>query len=83
MTSVLFGSMLISVVKSSRCKSVWEWSSQPKIRGFAACDILLSGAILFSGNLHKKAVRLFKIFQSVVIPDDLFFDTKIITYVQL
>ena len=32
-TSVLFGSMLIAVIKCSHCKSVWEWSSQPKIRG--------------------------------------------------
>ena len=52
--------MLIAVIKCSHCKSVWEWPSQPKIWGFAACDILLSGAILFSGNLPKKAFRLFK-----------------------
>ena len=40
MTSVLFGSMPIAVIKCSHCKSIWEWSSQPKLRGFAACDIL-------------------------------------------
>ena len=60
MTSVLFGSMLIAAIKCPHCKSVWEWSSQPKIRGFAASDILLSEAIVFSGNLSEKAFQLFK-----------------------
>ena len=59
-SSVLKGSMLVAVVKCSQCKSLWEWCSQPKIRGYAAGDILLSGAILFSGNLPKKSLRLFK-----------------------
>ncbi len=64
-SSVLKGSMLIAVIKCSHCKSIWEWCSQPKIRGYAAGDILLSGAILFSGNLPKKSLRLLK---SINIP---------------
>ena len=59
-SSVVIGSMLVAAMKCARCKSFWEWCSQPKIRAYAAGDILLSGAILFSGNLPKKALRLFK-----------------------
>ena len=58
--SVLKGSMLVAVVQCSHCKSTWEWCSQPKIRGYAVGDILLSAAILFSGNLPSKSLRLFK-----------------------
>ena len=59
-TSVLTGSMLVAAIKCSKCKSIWEWCRQPKIRGYAIGDILLSGAIIFSGNLPKKSLRLLK-----------------------
>ena len=59
-SSVVIGSMLVAAMKCAPCKSVWEWCSHPKIRGYAAGDILLSGAILFSVNLPRKALRLFK-----------------------
>ena len=59
-TSVLKGSMLVAVIKCSKCKSNWGWHSQPNIRGYAVGDILLSGAIIFSGNLPKKSLRLLK-----------------------
>ena len=52
--------MLVAAIKCSKCKSIWEWGSQPKIRGYAVGDILLSGAIIFSGNLSKKSLRLLK-----------------------
>ena len=59
-TSVLKGSMLVAIIKCSKCKSIWEWCSQQKIRGYAVGDMLLSGAIICSGNLPKKSLRLLK-----------------------
>ena len=59
-TSVLKGSMLAAAIKCSKRKSIWEWCCQPKIRGYAVGDILLSRATIFSGKLPKKSLRLLK-----------------------
>ena len=57
-SSVMMGSMLLVVIKCSHCKSVREWCSQPKIRRMSVGDILLSGALLFSGSPPRKTFRM-------------------------
>ena len=82
-SSVVIGSMLVAAMKCAHCKSFWEWCSQPKIKGCAAGDILLSGAILFSGNLPKKALCCLKVSALLVNLEDPYFDTKMIICILL
>ena len=48
------GSMLTAYIKCLCCKSFREWKSQPEIAGIPMGNILLSGAILYSGSVPRK-----------------------------
>ena len=48
------GSMLTAYIKCLCCKSFREWKSQPEIARIPMGNILLSGAILYSGSLPRK-----------------------------
>ena len=50
-------SILTAYIKCLCFKTVREWKSQPKVRNYAAGDILLSGAALFNGLLPNKFLR--------------------------
>ena len=82
-TSVMKGSMLVAAIKCSKCKSIWEWCSQPKIRGYAVGDILQSGARIFFGNLPMKSLRVLKSISIACPPARSFFDTRVCIFIML
>ena len=74
---IVKGSILTAYIKCLCFKTVREWKSQPKVRNYAAGDILLSGVALFNGLLPNKFspyTDLYKDF--LVCPHDLFSDIK-------
>lgn len=57
----------------SVCESEWTWNSQPFVRGVPQGNILISAAILFSGSLPLKALRVFQIMNCAAIAERTFF----------
>ena len=49
------------------CKQTWYWESQPFIGSIPAGNILMSAAILYSGSLPTKALRIFHILKCASI----------------
>ncbi|XP_071965513.1 uncharacterized protein [Antedon mediterranea] len=54
------GSMLIANIRCLCCHTNREWKSQPEARGTPMGNILLSGAILFSGSTPTQFLRALK-----------------------
>ena len=55
------------------CKQAWCWESQPFIGRMPAGNILTSTAILYSGALPTKALRIFRILNCATITSKTFF----------
>ena len=67
------GSMLTAYIKCLYCKTVREWKSQPDIAVIPMGNILLSGAILFSGSLPSKFLGSLRSIGIKVISNRTFF----------
>ena len=59
---VVIGSFLRIIQTCSRCRKIRVWESQPYIGKIPAGNILTSAAILYSGALPSKALKMFHIF---------------------
>ncbi|XP_064636950.1 uncharacterized protein LOC135493502 [Lineus longissimus] len=55
----LMGSALLAKIVCQECSETVYWESQPKRRNTYWGNILISAAILFSGSLASKALRVF------------------------
>lgn len=66
------GSMLQVSIVCTMCGYQWTWNSQPSIRGenIPIGNVLISSAILFSGSLVSKVLRIFKIMNCAAISED-------------
>ena len=69
----LNGSLLRIKQYCGRCKQMWCWDSQPFIGNIPAGNILTSAAILYSGSLPTKALRIFQILKCPSISTTTFF----------
>ena len=56
----VIGSFLSIKQACSQCNNTFVWESQPYIRNIPAGNLLTSAAILFTGSLPAKALRVFK-----------------------
>ena len=72
-TYVTCGSMLTGYIKCLSCKTVRVWKSQPDIAGTPMGNILLSGAILYSGSLPSKFLKCLKFISIKGISNRTFF----------
>ena len=70
---VITGSFLRITQKCSRCQRKWIWDSQPTIRNVPAGNIRISAAILYTGALPAKALRMFEILNCYTITLRTFF----------
>lgn len=52
-------SMCVYFQKCAKCKNEYKWDSQPYVRRMAVGNLLVSAAILFSGCVISKAMRMF------------------------
>lgn len=59
--------------KCSSCDSMYTWDSQPHCKGTPVGNILLSAAILYSGALPAKMLRVLKIFGCASISSRTYF----------
>jgi solute carrier family 8 (sodium/calcium exchanger) len=57
----------------SACLFTFKWDSQPVVKNTPAGNILLSAAILFSGALPARMLRLFKLFGCASISSSTYF----------
>ena len=57
---LMVGSLLRIKQVCSQCGNIFEWCSQPYIGKVPAGNILISAAILYTGCLPAKALRMFK-----------------------
>ena len=57
---LMVGSLLRIKQVCSQCSNIFEWCSQPYIGKVPAGNILISAAILYTGCLPPKALRMFK-----------------------
>ena len=57
----------------SQCNNTFFWKSQPYIRNIPAGNLLTSAAILYSGFLPAKALRVFKTLHCATINSKTFF----------
>ena len=53
-----FGTMLTVKLECGSCKKINTWKSQPYVGSFPAGNVLLSGAILFSGAISCKVLHV-------------------------
>lgn len=67
------GSLLHIKQVCSQCNNTFTWDSQPYIRNVPAGNILTSAAILYTGSLPAKALRLFKSLNCTTITRKTFF----------
>lgn len=72
-TRKTIGSFLEVTMFCQHCCKTWRWSSQPFIGNITAGNILTSAAILYSGSLPAKALRLFDILNCPTITNKTFF----------
>ena len=74
------GSFLRITQLCGNCKQAWHWESQPFIGSIPAGNILTSAAILYSGSLPTKALRIFHILKCATITSMTYFrhQTKIL-----
>jgi solute carrier family 8 (sodium/calcium exchanger) len=56
----VIGTLLLIKFTCHQCGAVNSWKSQPSIGNFSAGNILLSGAILYSGCVARKVLRVFQ-----------------------
>ena len=66
-TKTAIGSFIRIVQQCHNCSHRHVWESQPFIGNLPAGNILTSAAILYSGSLPSKALRMFKILGCVTI----------------
>ena len=72
-TKAVVGSLLQVVQSCSSCHQTWKWSSQPMVGGYPKGNVSISAAILFSGSMPTKCVRVFKILKCACISTATFF----------
>ena len=69
----VIGSFLSIKQACSQCNNTFVWESQPYIRNIPAGNLLISAAILFTGSLPAKALRVFKTLYCATISRKTFF----------
>ena len=69
----VIGSLLSINQASSQCNNTFVWESQPYICNIPAGNLLTSAAILFTGSLPSKALRVFKTLHCATISRKTFF----------
>ena len=67
------GSLLRIKQFCGSCKQTWCWDSQPFLGSIPAGNILTSAAILYSGSLPTKALRIFQILKCPSISTTTYF----------
>ena len=67
------GSFLRVVQTCRMCRMTSVWDSQPSIGSIPAGNIILSSAILYTGSLPSKALRIFKVLNCACIDRSTFF----------
>ena len=73
---LMVGSLLRINQVCSQCSNIFEWCSQPYIGKVPAGNILISAAILYSGCLPAKALRMFKTLNCASITRKTYFGIK-------
>ena len=73
-TTKIIGTFLRIEQHCSTCLNVFTWDSQPFVKNQAAGNILLSAAILFSGALPTKFLRVLRNMGCVTIAERTFFE---------
>ena len=69
----VLGTFLTVTQHCSNCLFTFSWDSQPMIRSIPAGNILLSAAILFSGVLPTKVMRMLRFYECVSISEATYF----------
>lgn len=72
-TTRINGTFLNVTQKCSNCSFTFSWDSQPTLKRIPAGNVLLSAAILFSGSLPTKVLRLLKILGCASISRNAYF----------
>ena len=67
------GSFLRIQQYCAHCKHTWCWESQPYIGTLPAGNILTSAAILYSGSLPAKALRMFHVLKCATVSAHTFY----------
>jgi len=75
-TRHVVGSFLHIKQKRSQCNNKYVWESQPYIENIPTGNILTSAAILYSGSLPAKALRIFKTLNCATISRKTFLDIQ-------
>ena len=70
---LMFGSLLRIKQTCSQCSNIFDWFSQPYIGKVPAGNVLLSAAILYTGCLPAKALRMFKTLNCAAITRKTYF----------
>ena len=63
----IIGSFLSIKQVCTQCNNTFVWESQPYISNITAENLLISAAILYTGSLPPKALRIFKTFNCATI----------------
>ena len=66
-TTRVIGTFLSVSQHCSNCSFTFKWASQPVVKSIPAGNILLSAAILYSGTLPAKVLRMLKIYGCATI----------------
>ena len=72
-TTRVIGTFLSVSQHCSNCSFTFKWASQPVVKSIPAGNILLSAAILYSGTLPAKVLRMLKIYGCATITSRTFF----------
>lgn len=72
-SKTVIGSFLRITQKCIRCNHTFIWNSQPFVGGTPAGNILTSAAILYTGLIPAKALRVFKVLGCATISRKTFF----------
>ena len=70
---VNLGTLLTVKLFCESCGKTTEWKAQPFVRDYPAGNILLSAAVLFSGSMFSKVLRLFNHMRLACIEKSTFF----------
>ena len=69
----VIGTFVTITQECSSCSFTFKWNSQPVVKNIPAGNILLSAAILFSGALPAKVLRVLKIYGCATITSRTYF----------
>lgn len=72
-TNVHFKGTLLTVKTLCKNRHAWEWRSQPRLNGTGVGNILLSAAILYSGNTFGRITELLQMINVVHFSRTYFF----------